>query len=295
MNVLKLFKLQIDEKYDIFKTKNAKKMLWSLTKYLFFLAVLTIVFYVLFLRLSLLGFATNAELVSVILLATQIITLLFAVGNLITTLYQSKDNELLMSLPASPNQIFVSKILVVYVQEVIINTLFTLPMLLAVAFIGGAANGFGWLFFLMMPFMMLILPLLPLGLASLISVPACYVLKFFKKHIALSVATLILVIAGIIGVYVWGISQITEGFNIASKQLETVRNINNAILAFGEFNIFYLLLAKGIMFVPQMFWPFVYLAISFAVFALAFLIIRPFFFKMAMGNLEHTSTKKSCG
>ena len=82
-------------------------MFGSIIKYLLIIAVLTIACYVLLLKFVLLGFKINAELVSLVLLITQIISLCFAVGNTIKVLFQNKDNELLMSLPVSPNQVFV--------------------------------------------------------------------------------------------------------------------------------------------------------------------------------------------
>lgn len=293
--VLKLFKLQLDEKYDILKTNNKKKMLWSIFKYFLLLAALTIVFYVLFLRLSLVGFVVNRQLVSIILLVTQIISLFFAVGHIINTLYQNKNNELLMSLPASPNQVFLSKIILSYVQEVIMNTVFTLPLLISVGLLGGPARGFGVYYYLIMPLAMLILPLVPLALASLLSVPMNFVLKFFKRNITLSIITIVILVAGFIYLYVTVISGFANGFNIASKQIETVRNINNGVVDIGNNNVFYLLLADGITRAGKIWYLLVFTALGGAVLTLTFFIIRPFFFKMAMSSLENSTSKIKIG
>ena len=60
--VLKLFKLQFDEKFDILKTGNKKKMFGAIFKYVGIITMLTIAFYIIFLKLVLLGFAMNKEL-----------------------------------------------------------------------------------------------------------------------------------------------------------------------------------------------------------------------------------------
>jgi len=52
--ILKLFKIQFDEKFDILKTGNKKKMIGSIIKYLLIMAVLTIACYVLLLKFVLL-------------------------------------------------------------------------------------------------------------------------------------------------------------------------------------------------------------------------------------------------
>ena len=295
MKIYNLFKLQFDEKFDILKTGNIKKMLGAIFKYILLIAGLTLAFYVLFMKLSLIGFLTDVNLLSIVFLVTQVISLIFAVGHTIKNLFQSKDNELLMSLPASPNQVFVSKIILSYVQEVMINATFTLPLLLSVSFLGGSAYGFGLYFYLILPVLMLILPIFPLALALLLSIPVSMILKFFKKHIVLSIITIVAFIALFVLFYVKIVSGFAQGFNIASKQIETVRKINKAIASFASVNYLYLALAKGVMQVSKIYMPLLFLVLGLGVFAVAFLVVKPFFFKMAMGNLEHSVTKEKVG
>ena len=137
---------------------------------------------------------------------------------------------------------------------------------------------------------MLILPLFPLTLALLLSVPATIVLKFFKKHVIISTVLLIGLVVVMILLYVNVIAGFAEGFDVVSKQIETVRGINKGILQFGNKNIFYLLVAEGIMSVSKIYWPFAFLAISAGVFIIAFYVVKPFFFKIAMGNLENSES-----
>ena len=180
--IFKLFKLQFDEKFDILKTGNKKKMLSAIFKYLIIITLLTVACYVVFLKFVLLGFATSKHLISIILLVTQLISLIFAVGHIIKVLFQNKDNELLMSLPVSPTQIFISKIILTYVQELIVNACISLPLLLSIGLLGSYPLYF---FFALIP-TMLILPLLPTAIALLLSIPVLFILKFFKKHTFIS-------------------------------------------------------------------------------------------------------------
>ncbi len=286
--ILKLFKIQFDEKFDILKTGNKKKMIGAIIKYLLIIIALTIAFYTVFLKFVLLGFKTREELVSIVLLITQVISLLFAIGHTIKTLFQNKDNELLMSMPVSPNQVFVSKILFSYVQEVIINSFFVLPLLLSIGILGGSDIGFGVYFFLSMPFIIAILPLLPLSIALLLSIPVSYVLKFFKKHFIIATGLLLAFVVVMILLYVNLLAGITEGFNIASKQIETVKNINKAIETFGQHNYLYLWFAQGIMHISKIYWILLFIILSGSIFTLAFFVVKPFFFKLAMGNLENS-------
>lgn len=284
--ILKLFKIQFDEKFDILKTGNKKKMIGAIIKYLLLIVGLTVGFYTVFLKFVLLGFKTKADLISIVLLATQVISLLFAIGHTIKILFQNKDNELLMSMPVSPNQVFVSKIILSYVQEVIVNSFFILPLLLSIGFLGGEASGFGIYYYLSMPITIAVLPLLPLSIALLLSIPVLYVLKFFKKHFIVATGVLLAFVIAMILLYVNLLAGITEGFNIASKQIETVKSINSAIANFGKHNYLYLWFANGIMHISKIYWVLLFLMLSSLIFIVAFYVIKPFYFKLAMGNLE---------
>lgn len=283
--IFKLFKLQFDEKFDILKTGNKKKMFSAILKYLLIITLLTVVCYVVFLKFVLLGFATSKQLVSIILLITQIISLIFAVGHIIKVLFQNKDNELLMSLPVSPNQVFVSKIILSYVQEMIVNACITLPLLISVAMLGD----FPLYFFLILPVIVMLLPLLPTGVALLLSIPVLFTIKFFKKHSFVSTILILSFVIVAVILYTNVLSSFAESFNIISKQIETVMGINKSISQFGNNNKFYLILAEGMLYMTKAYYPLLFLATSIAVFVIAYFVVKPFFFKIAMSNLENST------
>lgn len=285
--ILKLFKLQIDEKNNIFKTKSVKKMLFSILKYVFLVTVVTALLYVLLMKIFMLNFKINEELMSIVLLVTQIVVFLFALGNVINTLYLNKNNELLMSLPVTPNQIFISKMLVVYMEEVIINSVFTLPLFLSLGILGS----FEWSFFVFMPFFLLIMPLLPIALACLVSIPAMYVLRFFKRHAVVSIVTILALIAGGVWLYSSLLSSIASSMDIANKLMATILSVNKSIATFGANNIPFFQFANGFMHIDQFYWVLVYIGASAVILLGAVLLVKPFFFNIAMKNLEQASAK----
>ena len=282
--VLKLFKLQIDNKYDIFKTNNLKKMILQIVKYLLIMFATTIIFGVVFFRIFLLGFKVNAELIGIVLLITQLISLFFAIGNVLTNLYLSKDNELLMVLPATPNQLFVSKILVIYFQELIVNSMIALPIFLALGVVGGLAG----VFYLSLLIIMFIFPILPIAIASLVSIPVMAVIKYLKSHTTLSIITTLCLVAGAVSLYLMIIGNITSSFAIATKQIETVRNINATILEIGKNFILFYQLATAMFSFAKWYWIAIFVVICFLILLFALIIIKPFYFKTAMSNLENS-------
>ena len=115
--IFNLLKLQIDNKTDILKTASPKKMITALFKTVLLLALITVGVGFIFSKFVTLGITINASFLALVLLITQAISLIFAVGHIINTLYLSKDNEMLICLPVTPNQLFVSKILLIYLEE----------------------------------------------------------------------------------------------------------------------------------------------------------------------------------
>ena len=282
--VLKLFKLQIDNRYDILKTSNLKKMILQIVKYLILIFAITIVFGIVFFRIFLLGFKINAELIGIVLLITQLISLFFAIGNILTNLYFSKENELLMVLPATPNQLFVSKILVIYLQEMIVNSMIALPIFIALGVVGGLAN----VYYVSILILMIVFPILPIALASLISVPLMAIIKYLKSHTTLSIISILVLVATAVSLYLMIIGNMTSTFAIASKQIETVRNINLKILEIGKDFILFYQLAMAMFSYAKWYWIAIFVSICFSILVLALVMIKPFYFKTAMSNLENS-------
>ena len=110
--ILNLLKLQIDNKTDLLKTASPSKMLRELFKKLFIILLIFLIARTIFVRIVMFGVTVNAELIALILLIVQGISLAFSVGRIINTLYTCKDNEMLICLPVTPNQLFISKIIV---------------------------------------------------------------------------------------------------------------------------------------------------------------------------------------
>ena len=128
-NVLNLLRLQIDNHTDLLKTASPKKMAMSLVKVLVIIVAISAALFYGCMRVFMLGFAINAELIAIVLLAVQGLTLVFTIAHVISTLYLSKDNELLICMPVTANQFFISKVLLVYFKELAFDALLCAPLL----------------------------------------------------------------------------------------------------------------------------------------------------------------------
>ena len=128
--ILELFKLQLDNKFTIFKQKDFKSFLKNVFKYLLLISgIVLLLYFILQSIFFLLFIEVNAELMTLVLLITQGISFVFAIASIISTLYLNKDNELFMVMPVTFNQLFVSKIMMLYVTELIFNILYIIQNL----------------------------------------------------------------------------------------------------------------------------------------------------------------------
>ena len=92
-NIIRLLKLQIDNKSDLLKTATPGSIAKSLVKTLVLVLLGMVGVGFLLSKVFVLGFLITRELLALVLLCIQAVTLVFAIGSLINTLYLSKDNE----------------------------------------------------------------------------------------------------------------------------------------------------------------------------------------------------------
>jgi len=98
-------------------------------------------------------------------LAGMVVVLIFGVPGVLGILFQSKDISFLASLPVRQGTVFASKFFLVYLYELSISLVFLLPAIIVYGIIAGVSA----VFYLKGVLAVLLLPMLPLVLSSLIS------------------------------------------------------------------------------------------------------------------------------
>ena len=286
--IRKAFKFQIDNKFNLFKTHNLKALFLTVFTRLLIFGGIAIGLYMLLARMfSMLNLQVNASFLTLVLLGCQVVLFVFDIANIITTLYLSKDNELLMVLPITFNEIFISKILVLFVSDLIFSLTYLFPVFIALGILGRLGAVYYVTILLLMP----ILPVFPIALASILSIPAMMVVRFFKKHLVLSVLTILAVVAVVFVTYMHLITNLSGAFNIADKQMESNFKINVAIRELGASIFGYYHLAESLYDFALIYRPLIFFAFSLVLFCACFLLIRPFYFRIATMTTENTSTQ----
>lgn len=288
--ILELLKLQIDNKTDMLKAASPKVMIMSLMRTIVILALVTVGLNVAFARIVLVGVLVKAELLAIVLLVTQLISLIFAIGNVINTLYLCRDNEMLVCLPVTPNQLFISKLLMIYINELFVNTMMALPLFITLG--SFSLFTFGLSYYLSIPFMLIALPILPIVAAAFISIPLMRIIRFLKKHTVLS----IIVVFSLVAVCLWGymsvIGSVAGEFNIVTDPYGTGRKINAFIANLGSKIPMYFSIATAMQSFSKWYYFIFFILITGALAVATVFFTRHFFFKIAMSNLENTIKTK---
>lgn len=282
MKIWQLFKLQIDNKINIFRTRNVKAVLSSVGLGLAIILGGSLGAWYLFDYLRPIGLSFGIGMLGVIILMVMVISFFLSLGAIISNMYLSKDNELLLSLPARSIHVYISKFLVLYVYELITTALFTLPLLFAFGVISPITN---FWFFVFTPLFLIFIPLIPMALASLVSIPMMMLISFLKSRAKTSIAIILILCGFAFYFYMQFVGAITDVINLTGQQAIIMLRVNAFITKVGTWPIIKLfadmfLLNGAIYLLPLL------ILVGTAMLTISVLIVRPFFFKMATVQSE---------
>lgn len=178
------------------KFKNDKRLLTKTALTLLIMIIATIITnYVMMFFEKFLFITININFAIFIILVTQVISIVANTSTLINDLYNSKDNQILLSLPVNLNEIFISKLIVFYIKEYIRNLFYLVPLLLAL----GKVSGVGIIFYFNFIIILLLMPLLVIIISSILSMILMLVKKLLKGRTLINlIITLFLLISGFI-------------------------------------------------------------------------------------------------
>lgn len=301
LNSLKpLVMMQLKDKMDFSYLKSVKRTIFKVIYSIAFFVVLTVVlnlifslimkFYILSYNKDVLNFKAFALLLSIVILLSFISCL----ANVTKTLYFAKDNPVLLTLPVRSSRIFTSKLIVVFIYEIIRSMNYILPFLVAY----GISMKLGIWFFLWATVMTVFLTAFIVLVCGLLSIPAMIVTTWLKRFkiieiIILTTVVVVGVIAIIKGIRAipndinlvrdwdkirWKILTFLESFSITFKPVVLVVSLlTGTATGVNEFTPFRM--QSLIVFLSM-------LGIILVSIGLTYLLTRPLFFKMASSPFE---------
>ena len=173
--------MQLKEQLNFSFKANKKE---AMTKIILFAIGFIVITAVIALIIFLLGFLKilgngilPPTIFNVFLYLVIILNFFSCIHRITKSLYFSQDNQVLLSYPVNSGVLFLSKIVVFYVVELVRNFIMIVPMCLAYAII----NFLPFYFYFWFLFVFLIVSFIPVAVGAVLSIPYMYVLSFLKK------------------------------------------------------------------------------------------------------------------
>ena len=230
-----------------------------------------------------------------VMLATSIFTC--TVG-LTKSLYYSRDNAILLTLPCKPLQVYFSKLVIFFVFELKRNLSFIVPLFLAYFYTHGYPMGsYVWLLVCI-----LLVSAFTVAVGSVLSIPGMWLCNLFRTRKTLQIGCLALLVVSATSALFFAISLIPANIDLLETWGTTYWEIQDFLTAYTtKFSFLYdstLLilgdtqnLTPAFPILPLIRRLSVLLAISAAATAFGFLIVRPLFYKMSSKPFEYEKKK----
>ena len=223
---------------------------------------------------------------TVVFFILLIVLTLYEIINIIKQLYQSSDNDIYLKLPVKKEELFVSKVIFIYLQQLLVSFVF----LGVTAGVFGIVSHLGFSYYLKLVVIALVLPLLPLSLASLLSVPVSYLQRVFKKNRYLLLLGILLILGAFFFLYISFINIVLKFINLTgtsetSNILHLIPEIRASIKYLNISGLFYKMLIGNNFFIN-----FTYIVLAIIVLAVgSFFLLKYFYFKALSSQQERTS------
>ena len=218
---------------------------------------------------------------------TQIITLFSCMSSMISILYTSKDNTMLLAFPCTYGEIFLSRIVVYTVEELKKSLYFLVPILLAFGLQGGGTSY--WLLVIPTWFMLCLYPVL---IGALLSIPLIYIKRFLERHVGIYAVFVIGLIVGAFAGVTILLNKLPDPLRLVAIYGEFIAKLEGWFASMRSVSLWYSFIGSA-LFGEKIY---VYFPIAIAIFlafaVVCFMIARPFYFKAVSSTVEAGRTKR---
>ena len=303
-NIVTLVKMQLKEQLNFkrLKVKNVgvfNIILSILLAVLKFALVIALCWAFLFISQFLGLFATKGmpvpdTVISIVFSAMLLASICACVVGLTKSIYFARDNAILLTLPCTPLEVYLSKFIIFFIFEIKRNLSFLVPLFITYY----AMNGYSIWAYLWMLFTMVFISLFTVSVGALLSIPAMYISSFFMKRRALQIASIaVFATVAILAVFI-GISLIPENIDIPEKMPFIRATMQSFFKDYSEncvllYDLTRIMLGQTVHLVTS--FDIGATAVRFLVlvgvtavfFVAGLLIVKPLFYKMASTPFEH--------
>ena len=278
--LISILKLNIKNAFKINKIKQEKKpKLIFLGLFIIYIA-LVLIFSIGYYSYNLFQILKSVNLIniyiSIILILTSSISFIFMIYSTKQTLFDSKDNDLLLSLPIKTKDILLSRLISIYSYTLILSLIILIPSLsIYIYFINPSI-----IFYIIILFAIIFLPIIPTILSSVVG----YLLAFISSKINFKQLFEMLYYLIFLVIYFYTFNNDSKIINIITTNQNSFAKvlkylffpINSITIAINNNNLLYLIL---------------YILINIILVILIITIFNKSYFTI-ISNLQNKKTKK---
>lgn len=312
-NLGTLTAMQLKEKMNLSFLRSFKKTLFQIIFFIIEFAVITAICFLLFyfakmlMIFDVISGKIPSSVLTTVLAVMMGLSIIFTTMGLVKSLYLSKDNLVLLTFPAKPTMVFLSKLLVYYIRELKKNFMFLIPF-----FCGyGIALGYAFYYYLWVMVLFVLVAAVPVLVGALLSIPSLFIYQFLKKYPFVKYVLSLLVLGGIFVFAFYALSLLPEEINFLKLGIPTeqINAFTNGVVQYCPpiawittlliGNPYNPVTIDGInTYEPKLFvssTPWVALGLLGSLIVLVVLVMllaRPLFYKMASKPFEHTKKMK---
>ena len=239
-NLITLVKMQISEKLNIkslsFKGKSVFSILISVLVPLLKFALVTALCAVFMILAQYLGIFAQigARIPNVVMnfifSAMLLLSTVSCIVGLTKAMYYSKDNAVLLTLPCSSMQVYLSKLIIFFCFEVKKNFAFVVPLFTAYFIV----HSYDWYFYPWMIVCFVFISLLTVSIAAMLSVGAMWIANIFRQRRLLQMILAVIALIAVAALLFFAISIIPEDLNLRDHSTAIKQQIRNFLDGFKD-------------------------------------------------------------
>ncbi len=235
-----LISMQMRDRLDFSSLGSIKARIFKVVTTILKYVLITGVIYVAFSLLStlrLVSLLSGIPQTVMNVLFTLMVTLSVVAGtfSVMNNMYFTRDNALLLTLPVNRTMVFSSKLIVFYLYELLRNSTFLLPLLVAY----GLINNIAVVYYVWLVPAFLLITALTVALAALLSIPSMLIATFIRQHRVVQYVLITALIVGIVYALVSVINALPEDIDLIGTWGTTFWQIQDWLKNFSyNFQIF---------------------------------------------------------
>ncbi len=230
----------------------------------------------------------DRNLLSVMFLLTQAVSVLANIGTIQNVLFTDKENMMLLTFPCTFREIAMSKLILFFLRELKKNCFFLLPFLIGFAI----ATKQGIIFFVFSLVAYLVLSATPIFLACVLSIAFLYGKRWLQSHPVLYVMALIVGFAALFYVAYKLLMILPNPLRFIQNYAEYMNKITEAIARSAVYSLHYGCLADILTGADNFLDWLILFAVTAVVAVVGISLIIPFYFRAVSSSAERSTRKK---